>query len=252
MTRTEAESVRPDDLADARRAVDLAYTDPAAAELLAHAVAGRSRNPAVLAVAARATGMASTARNDLAAAGRHLRSAARLARRSGRSDLVGEVALSTGWLLVLRGEPAAALAETDLAAAGLAGVDRARAIMLRGLVLTETGRGEEAEPTFADALRLLARAGGDELLESDIRTNRSITALGLGHLRSAGRDLAAADRGYQRIGHHGRLAMVRHDQALVAELTGDLPSALRLFDEAAELYRAAGRPSGLLPVERAA
>ncbi len=238
--------------ADARRAVDLAYTDPAAADRLARRVTRLATDPAVLAVAARASGMAATALGDLAGAAEHLRLAAMLADRSGRLDIRAEVALSTGWLLALRGEPDAAMDETDVAAAGLTGIDRARATMLRGLVLSEVGRGDDAEREFSRALTLLARAGGDRLLDADIRTNRSINALNQGRLRSADRDLQAAQRGYHAVGHRGRQAMVRHNQALLAELLGDLPEALRLFDEAEESYQAAGRPPGLLPVERAA
>ena len=123
--------------------------------------------------------------------------------------------------------------------------------MLRGLVLAESGRPDDAEPAFGQALALLAGAGGDPLLEADIRTNRSIAAITLGHARLAGADLTRAEVGYRELGHHGRLAMVRHNQALLADLTGDLPTALRLFDDAEALYRSAGRPAGLLPIERA-
>ncbi len=108
-------------------------------------------------------------------------------------------------------------------------------------------------PSASSAVRCpcLRARGGDRLLDADIRTNRSINALNQGRLRSAGRDLFAAQRGYDAAGHRGRQAMVRHNQALLADLLGDLPEALRLFDEAEELYRDAGRPPGLLPVERA-
>ena len=195
--------------------------------------------------------MAATSLGQLPAAAGHLRRATRLADHAGDGRVRAEVALSVGWLHVLRGRLPEALVEAELAAAGLTGVDAARAAMLRGLVLAESGRPDDAEPAFGQALALLAEAGGDPLLEADIRTNRSIAAITLGHARLAGADLTRAEVGYRELGHHGRLAMVRHNQALLADLTGDLPTALRLFDDAEALYRSAGRPAGLLPIERA-
>ena len=237
--------------ADARHAVDLAYSDPSAADRLARDLEAVRLETGVAAAVARARGMAATSLGQLPAAAGHLRRATRLADHAGDGRVRAEVALSVGWLHVLRGRLPEALVEAELAAAGLTGVDAARAAMLRGLVLAESGRPDDAEPAFGQALALLAEAGGDPLLEADIRTNRSIAAITLGHARLAGADLTRAEVGYRELGHHGRLAMVRHNQALLADLTGDLPTALRLFDDAEALYRSAGRPAGLLPIERA-
>ncbi len=238
-------------IVEASRAVDQAYTRPRESRRIAERIARTSSDPESLVIAGRAAGMAATALGELAAADQHLRSALRRALRNDLTTRAAEVRLSLGWMLTLAGTPAAALIESDRAAAVLHGVAGARARMLRGLICNELGRYDEASRAYGAALVVLRRAGGDPLLEADIRTNRSINEVALRRWGAADRDLTLAEAGYRATGHPGRIAMVRHNQALALSVHGDLPGALAAFDDAERRYRAADRPLGLLPIERA-
>ncbi|HEY3754456.1 MAG TPA: CHAT domain-containing tetratricopeptide repeat protein [Pseudonocardiaceae bacterium] len=235
----------------AHRAVDLAYTEPDRALLLGAAVLRAPGEPESAAIAERAMGLAYGALGRLADGQRHLRAAIEVAEKASLAIRAAEARGSLAYLLTLTGDSDAALAETEKAATALHGVPAARLAMQRGLILTEVGRFAEAATVFDDALSILQRAGGDELLEGDIRTNRSILLVHLLDWRGAEEDLRTAEAHYTANGHFGRTAMVWHNRGMAAAVRGDVPGALTAYDEAATRYRKAGRDPGLLPVERA-
>ena len=236
-------------LAQARAALELAVTEPArAVRLAAGAAAGE---PETAAVAGRALGMAYTALGRLVPAERHLRAAIGTADAAALTDRAAEARGSLAYVLTLAGRTTDALAEIALAAPVLRDVPAARLAMLRALILTELARFDEAMTGFAVALAVLAQAGGDNVLEADIRTNRSILRVHLRDWQGADDDLRRAEAVYTASGHSGRTAMVYHNRGLAAAVRGDLPAAFAAFDEAARRYREAGRDPGLLPVEHA-
>jgi len=230
-------------------ALDLAVTEPARAVRLATDLAGGESEAA--AVAGRALGMAYTALGRLVPAERHLRAAIERADGAGLGERAAEARGSLAYVLTLAGRTDDALAEIAVAAPVLRGLPAARLAMLRALILTELARFGEAAAGFAEALDLLARAGGDDVLEADIRTNRASLLTHLRDWQAADEDLRRAEASYQVSGHNGRTAMVYHNRGLAAAVRGDLPAAFAAFDEAAARYRAAGRDLGLLPVEHA-
>jgi len=233
-------------------AVDLAYTHATqAARLAQEALSASAGDPEVASVAERALGMIATARGDLVGGQAHLRTAIREAIAGAHSARAAEARGSLAYALTLSGATDEALAEVDRAVPALEGISAARLKMLRALILTEVARFGAADIAFRDALDTLKCAGGDDLLEGDIRTNRSLLYVHRRDWRAAENDLRLAEALYTATGHTGRTAMVFHNRGLAAATRGDLPSALSAYDEAELRYRAAGRPLGLLPIERA-
>lgn len=238
-------------VAAALRAADLAYTEPGRAIRTAEGVLASTDEPESAAVAERAIGLAYCALARWDDGERHLRRAIAIGTSAGLDVRAAEARVSLSYLLALTQDAATALAEADAAVAVLDGGPGARARMQRALILTEAGRLAEAATGFEDALAVLGRAGGDDLLEGDIRTNRSILLVHLRDWRGAEDDLRRAETVFTAAGHVGRTAMVYHNRGLAAAVRGDVPGALAAYDEAARRYHAAGRLPGLLPVERA-
>lgn len=233
-------------------AVDLANSDPARAERLAHqAIAAADGAVEPVAVATRALGVAALARGDLTSARSHLERGVALADRAGLTVRAGEARGTLAYALTLAGETGPALALIDQATTILQGVPAARLMMQRALVLSEIGRPQDSAAGFAAALTRLQEAGGDALVEADIRTNRSILHAQHGDWRAAEVDLDVAESLYTALDHVGRTALVSHNRGLTAAAKGDVPAALAAYDLAERRYLAAGRPSGLLTVERA-
>ncbi|WP_206791235.1 CHAT domain-containing protein [Amycolatopsis sp. MtRt-6] len=239
-------------LAKAVAAADLAFTAPAKARALAGAALAEANGHAeAAAVAEHALGLAGVSTGRLADAETRLRAAIRLADRAGLRARAAQTRGVLGYVLTLTGRTAEALRELDRAMPELTGTAAARLRMQRAVVLTEISRFGDAATEFAGALDTLRAAGGDDLVEATIRTNRSIVLARLGDWRGAEDDLRRAERGFAATGHIGRTAMVWQNRGLAATVRGDVPAALAAYDEAASRYEAAGTDPGLLPIERA-
>ena len=172
-------------LTEALTAADLAYTEPARARRLAEsAMAAAAGDAEVTAAAERALGMAAAASGDFAGAADRLRNAAHVADMAGLPTRAGEARGSLAFVLLLTSGARSALAELDRADATLrAGVSAARLQMQRGIVLTEIRHFDEAKASLDRALKTLEAAGGDDLLEADIRNNRAFMFLAIGAVR---------------------------------------------------------------------
>jgi hypothetical protein len=233
-------------------AVDAAYSEPARARrLAARAVAEAGNDPEPVCVAERALGMACTAIGELDAAEAHFRAAIARADRAGLRLRAGEARGSIAYILALTGRSAEALREIARAEPALHGVPHARLLMQRALVHTEAGRFAAAAEGYGAALDDLARAGGDPVLEGDIRNNRSTARIRLRDWQGAEDDLARAEALYDAAGHLGKTAPVYHNRGLAAAMRGDVPAALAALDGADERYRRSGRDPNQLPVDRA-
>ncbi|WP_410613319.1 CHAT domain-containing protein [Amycolatopsis sp. lyj-109] len=239
-------------LAKAVAAADLAFTAPAKARALAGAALAEADGDAeAAAVAEHALGLAGVATGRLADAETRLRAAVRLAGDAGLRERAAQTRGVLGYVLTLTGRTAEALRELDRAMPELTGTAAARLRMQRAVVLTEISRFGAAAAEFAAALETLRAAGGDELIEATVRTNRSIVLARLGDWRGAEEDLRRAESGFAATGHLGRTAMVWQNRGLAATVRGDVPAALVAYDEAASRYEEAGTDQGLLPIERA-
>jgi tetratricopeptide (TPR) repeat protein len=240
-------------LEQALAAARFAQTDPTKAQRLARsAVRAAPGDAEVAAAAERALGMAAATRGDLTRAAAQLRRSAEIAEAANLPTRSGEAHGTLAYVLLLMGGAESALRELDRAeATAPQGLAAARLHMQRGLVLEEMHRLDEAAASLDLAVATVHRAGSDDLLEGDARTNRAIVRTSLTDWDGATEDLRRAEVLYTRNDHAGRTAVVHHNRGNLEARRGDLPAALAAFDEAATRYRQAGLHPGLLSVERA-
>src|SRR6266851_4086963 len=181
---------------------------------------------------------------DVHAAIREFRLAARLARAAGDPGREADVLTSLGTALVMAGRTRAGLAALDgalaLAGQGAAGgAALGRILVRRGGSLHIAGRYEQARADLRKAITLTRRA------DEDIWTARALTAaaladLAVGATARAEAALAAAEPLFAASGHQLEIAYARHNRALIAFASGDLPGALRHLDDAAARYAGLG------------
>jgi hypothetical protein len=242
-----------DPLELARRAVDLAGSDPAAAtEAASRAIElAAGRDPVAEATAERALGMVAMYAHELDAAGERLRSAIARAEAHGAPQLAGEVRTNLAAVLAMQGENQAGLWECERAAAVLTGTPRARLEVVRAALLEFEGRVDDALAGYGRALRAL-RAGGDRQWEMRALHNRGTLYLAQGDLRRARADLAAADEVMAELGLDRFRVQALEHLGRVEALSGDLPSALGRFAEADELMAGLGMTDSLGLIDRSA
>ncbi len=188
-------------------------------------------NPLARIAAMRTMGRALRILEGPTAAARVLREAIALGERLGLAEPLAEARITYAANLADLGRVDEALAECDKAAAVLRGADAGPLLAQKALVLCRAGRTDEAFVLFARALHLL-RVRNDVDFQCLVRMNRANLHAYLGRLGEAERDLrtglALAEKyslrhiGQQIAGNLGFIALRR----------GDIPTALRLLDEA--------------------
>jgi tetratricopeptide (TPR) repeat protein len=197
----------------------------------------------------REQGVAATNAGHPATGARHLRRCLRMlgypGAAPGRSDLVARTLISLAHAEAEQGRVTAGLGLLDEAETLLAPGDRGLLLQQRGLLLYRLGRRADAVALLDAAIPLLAGAGPSIVLARTL-LNRSALHLAGGHVGPARDDLrrcsAIADaEGFDLLG-----AKARHNIGYCEMLAGDLPAALRTFDEAGRRYLAHG--PGFLPV----
>ncbi|MQA77451.1 MAG: CHAT domain-containing protein [Streptosporangiales bacterium] len=142
-------------------------------------------------------------------------------------------------VLADRGEFRAALAEADVAARALRGVDLGYLHTQRALVLSRAGRYDEALSTFARALTHLQRFAEPEWI-CRVLSNRGALLGYTGGYRAAERDLRRTIELADRHGLEVFSGQARHNLGFISLRTGDVPTALRLFAEAEPFFPAQG------------
>lgn len=176
----------------------------------------------------------------------HLDVAARFARRGLRLTGEARFHLTLAWIELDRGRRKQSLQHLDLATPRLHGRELARARCLRGLHLCQ-----DAEPRLAIAeltavIRELRRYGDERWLANAL-IGRGIARCHATRLTSAEADFRAAETVLRALGEPGRAAMCLHNRGFVAMLAGDLPLALRRYEEAAKAgLDSASRPEALV------
>ena len=227
----------------------LAASRPAEALAAAREVLARRPSPEEAAVAHQTMGFLLRDFGDADASIAELRTALRLARRSGIADLQADVRASLAVALVFAGHTAAGLAAFERAAAQARGLMKARVLHRRGIALWTLGR-------YPAALADLHRAV-NELREADdpIWTARALTARGLVHLAQG--STARADSDFVEAGNWFAVTSqdlesiyTVHNRAKVACRAGNLPMALCLLDQAAQRYRSLNVPMPELSIDR--
>jgi tetratricopeptide (TPR) repeat protein len=218
----------------ARRALDLArsHGDPHA-QSMAH----------------RALGLAARELGNLATALRALSTAIRVAADAGLDVPAGQARMSRALVLLSRGRIADALSDAETSVVNLRGLDRARLLAQRGLILQRAGRLDDALAAYAAAMPSLRRHG-DRLWEGRLRNNRAVLYAYQGSFRLAEADIARAEQLFEELELPRALAGARWNHGFVGARRGDIPAALASLDAAGEAYRRAGMPVGLLLVDQ--
>ncbi|MHA6801489.1 CHAT domain-containing protein [Bounagaea algeriensis] len=169
---------------------------------------------------------------DHRAARCHVQAGLVLARRA-RSP-VGEarLRLALAWIDTDAGCPRRAWAELLRAEPVLAGHDAGRAACVRGLLWSCEGQHCRAAEALSTALALLDQ--DDQRWMARALSQRGTEQLRIGRFRAAEADFSAAERLFASDGQRGNAAECRHRQGCAAYRAGELPRALRLFDEAVD------------------
>lgn len=183
-----------------------------------------------LAVAERALGVAS---RDLGAPGRavtHLESAVAHARSAGSSLREGEARVSLALAYMQVGESRRALLECTRAAA-VPGIDKARLLMNRALILQRLGREQEALRVY-DAAFAAAHTAHNIWAEARILSNRGVLLAYRGDFARSLADFSLARALHLELGAEVAATEVLHNTGFAMARSGDLPGALARYDEA--------------------
>lgn len=229
----------------------LAGSRPRQALADARALLGARPQPREASIAHQAAGVVLRDFGDVSAAIGELRTALRLARQSGDADREPDVLATLGVTLIYAGRTAAGLAAFDRAAEQAAGVLAGRVQLRRGIALWTLGRDREAMADLRHAAGVLHRAG-DSIWEARALTARADVHLAVGSTERAKADYSAAERLFAATGQELETAYTVQNRAKTAFRSGDLPSALSLFDDAARRYQLLGVVEPDLAIDRCA
>ncbi len=235
----------------AERALAAVDNDPLWAEAAALAVISDPRADAEAAsVAHRTVGLVARETGRLGVARHRLRRAIAVA-EAGNFDLRAiEARLSLVLALLQAGYPDAALTELDRAAERAPRELRGQVLVQRALIHIRVGRFEEALDDSRRALPLLRRAG-DRLNEARLLSNRGVLHAYRSELALAETDLNKALHLYGLLESEIAAAQVLHNLGYVSALQGDVPAALRRYDQAARHFAKRGLGAATPSIDRA-
>jgi tetratricopeptide (TPR) repeat protein len=220
--------------------------EAAALELLSE----RGLEPEAASVAERTVGLVARETGRLKAARTRLRRAIVIAESSGLKTRAVEARLSLVLVLLQGGYPEAALAELDRAGENAPREARGQVFLQRALVHIRMGRFDEALDDSRRALPALRRVG-DRLNEARLYSNRGILHAYRNELGLAEGDLNKALELYRGLDGEIAAAQVLHNLGYVFALKGDVPAALRRYDEAARRFADQGVGAPTLHIDRA-
>ena len=216
--------------------VDLAAHDPAAATRSITARLAAEPTPAERAGLYLARGVAARAGNDVRSALADLRRAIAIAERHDHRRLAARARVSLSAALAYDGDIAGALRTCRMAIPQRRGRDRLAATATEAGLLVRSGRMVEADAALTVALRSARRLHDDDWA-GRILNNRSIVRAERGDTRGAQRDLDAAEHCFTSVDAQLDLVDVTANRAWIAGLTGDLPTAIRLSEQAEAAFR---------------
>lgn len=211
------------------------FSDPRAARARAAKVLVPSPDPALASIGHQVVGIVLRDLGDTDAALAELRTALRLAYRSGDADRSADAMATLGGSLCLAGRMREGLRHLDDAVTAVEGVPLARVLVRRAHVLGQVlARFEESAEDLRQARRLFAGAG-DQVWEA-----RALNLQGLVDAKTG--DLASAARAFARYGEisaalHNPLdvAVSELNIGWLASVGGDLPEALERYAAAAAI-----------------
>jgi tetratricopeptide (TPR) repeat protein len=227
----------------------LVFARPDQARADAEALLARSPGPFEASIAHQVIGILERDFGDATAAVARLRTARRLAHRSGSADREADVLATLGIALVHAGRTRQGL---DSLARGLSAaewVTAARVPFRRAAILWVLGRHAEGLDDLRRAIPVLRRAD-DTIWTARALTLRGTIRLATGAAAQADLDFVAAEALWTTTDQDHDVAVAVENRGLVAARSGDIPAALTDFDEAARRYEALGTPMNLLHAER--
>ncbi|MER6991794.1 CHAT domain-containing protein [Saccharopolyspora hirsuta] len=174
--------------------------------------------------------LAAVERGRVWQARRHARLGLAAARRVQRWQLAAQLQLTLAWIELERGDVDASWANLRSAEPRLPAAEQGRASCLRGLLHCRADQHREARAELTRALRSLR--GDDRRWTANALMGRGLANLYANRLAAAESDLSAAEQVFAADGQAARAAGCRHNRGCVAFRAGDLPRALRLFEEA--------------------
>jgi len=218
--------------------IPLTGVSPRAALAAARAVLAAQPGPHDASIAHQAAAIVLRDFGDVRAAIGEFRVAVRLARKTADAEREADALTSLGTALVMAGRTDAGLAALDEAVAKVtrpASAELGRILVRRGGSLWIAGRYEPARADLRRAISL-TRQAGEPVWEARARTAAALADLAVGAVDRAEAGLAAAEALFADSGQLLEIAYGRHNRALVAFASGDLPAALRHLDDAAARY----------------
>ncbi|GCD91281.1 CHAT domain-containing protein [Nocardioides sp. LS1] len=217
--------------------LDLAFEDHALATTRARALLAGTPDPWWESVGRHALGLVLRDTGAMQPALRELRTALRLAVRSGDDDRAADVRATLGLTLVTQGRTREGLAQLGRAVAGADDADlAAKVLMRRGLSLSWVlGRHDDGLADLHDALAGF-RATGNAAWEASTRNVLGLLLLTVGDVVAAEEQVRAARDMFVDLGHDVEAVLAQHNLGVVAQTRGDLPAALAAYDRAGERY----------------
>ncbi len=229
----------------------LALSRPNEALERARSILADDPGPTAASIARQAIGTVLREYGDIEAAVSELRIARRLARRSGSADREADVLGTLGVALIFAGRSVSGRNALDLAVRQSTGQLHIRMLFRRGAALLILGRHREALQDLNPAI-VAMRAAGDQIWEARALQERAVGYLSSGAARRAVADLRRAADLFDANGQELESAEVTVNRGSVALGLGDLPEALKCFDQAAERFQRLGIPEPDLSMRRCA
>lgn len=159
----------------------------------------------------------------------------------GLTDLAADIRVSLATCLLLAGDTGQAREQLVRAEPHLTSdASRGRLVMQRGFIDMHQGAMADAVASFEAAEPLLA--GADELARARLLMNRGVANTMLGHIGRGEVDFLAALGLATELGQDMLAAGANQNLGFAAGRRGDLPAALRWFDEARGRYEGLGSP----------
>ncbi|MGY1496027.1 CHAT domain-containing protein [Streptomyces sp. QTS52] len=227
----------------------MVFARPKDALARAENVLGSDPTPLHASVAHQVIGMWQRDFGDMRVALRHLRRARDLAADAGSAEREADVLGTLGVALVHAGRTRQGLAAFEQGVDRGTGHTRARVLYRRAYAWWVLGHHREALDDVRRAIPVLRQAD-DTIWTARALTLRATVHLALGRPERADADFTAAEQLWDTTGQEHDKADVVESRALAAYRAGDIPAALRLFDEAAERYARLGTPIFMFYIRR--
>ncbi|WUO59151.1 CHAT domain-containing tetratricopeptide repeat protein [Streptomyces sp. NBC_00280] len=227
----------------------MVFARPKDALARAENVLGNDPTPLHASVAHQVIGMWQRDFGDMRVALRHLRRARDLAADAGSAEREADVLGTLGVALVHAGRTRQGLEAFEQGVDRGSGHTRARVLYRRAYAWWVLGHHREALDDVRRAIPVLRQAD-DTIWTARALTLRATVHLALGRPERADADFTAAEQLWDTTGQEHDKADVVESRALAAYRAGDIPAALRLFDEAAERYDRLGTPIFMFYIRR--